>query len=50
LPLALLLVNITYGALPGFALLILVVPLLAKAIKAMIARRKAINTITDQRV
>jgi ATP-binding cassette, subfamily C (CFTR/MRP), member 1 len=50
LSLALLLVNITYSALPGFALLILVVPLLARAIKAMIARRKAINTITDQRV
>ena len=50
LSLALLLVNISYSALPGFALLILVVPLLAKAVKAMIARRKAINPVTDQRV
>ncbi|KAH6646530.1 P-loop containing nucleoside triphosphate hydrolase protein [Truncatella angustata] len=50
LALALLLVNITYSALPGFALLIIVVPLLARAIKVMIARRNTINTITDQRV
>jgi len=50
LSLALILVNMTYSALPGFTLLILVVPLLAKAVKAMIARRKAINTITDQRI
>jgi ATP-binding cassette subfamily C (CFTR/MRP) protein 1 len=50
LSLALLLVNITYSALLGFGLLVLVVLLFAKAVKAMIARRKAINTITDQRV
>ncbi|KAH7305252.1 ABC multidrug transporter-like protein [Stachybotrys elegans] len=50
LALALLLVNITYSALPGVALLLLVVPLLAWAFKAMIARRNKINAITDQRV
>jgi ATP-binding cassette subfamily C (CFTR/MRP) protein 1 len=50
LALALLLVNINYSALPGFALLVLVAPLLAKATKAMIARRIKINTVTDQRV
>ncbi|KAH0363074.1 P-loop containing nucleoside triphosphate hydrolase protein, partial [Aureobasidium melanogenum] len=50
LALALLLVNITYSALPGFALLILVMPLLARAVKAMIARRRAITPITERRV
>lgn len=50
LALALLFVNINYSALPGFALLVLVAPLLAKATKAMIARRIGVNTVTDQRV
>jgi ATP-binding cassette subfamily C (CFTR/MRP) protein 1 len=50
LALALLLVNITYSALPGVALLLLVIPLLAKAVKVMLARRKAITPITDLRV
>ncbi|KAG9944556.1 P-loop containing nucleoside triphosphate hydrolase protein, partial [Aureobasidium melanogenum] len=50
LALALLLVNITYSALPGFALLILIMPLLARAVKAMIARRRAITPITERRV
>ena len=50
LALSLLLVNISYSALPGFALLVFVAPLLAKATKAMIARRTKINSITDQRV
>jgi ABC-type multidrug transport system fused ATPase/permease subunit len=48
--LVLLLVNLTYSALAGFALLILGVPLLTKAIKSLFIRRKAINKITDQRV
>lgn len=48
--LALLLINITYSALAGYALLFLTVPLLGRAVKSLIARRKAINKITDQRV
>ncbi|KAK4104692.1 hypothetical protein N658DRAFT_521302 [Parathielavia hyrcaniae] len=48
--LALLIVNLTYSALAGFALLIIGVPLLSKAVKNLIKRRKAINKITDQRV
>ncbi|KAK4168033.1 P-loop containing nucleoside triphosphate hydrolase protein [Cladorrhinum sp. PSN259] len=48
--LALLLVNLTYSALAGFALLIIGMPLLTKAIKSLFVRRKAINKITDQRV
>jgi ABC-type multidrug transport system fused ATPase/permease subunit len=50
LALALLLVNISYSALPGIALLLLVLPLLAKGVQTMVSRRKAINTITDERV
>lgn len=48
--LVLLLVNLTYSALAGFALLIIGIPVLTKAIKSLFARRKAINKITDQRV
>ncbi|KAH8908657.1 P-loop containing nucleoside triphosphate hydrolase protein [Coniochaeta sp. PMI_546] len=48
--LVLLLVNLTYSALAGFALLIVGMPLLTKAIKSLFIRRKAINKITDQRV
>ena len=48
--LALLLVNLTYSALAGFALLIIGVPLLSRAVKGLFVRRKAINKITDQRV
>ncbi len=48
--LALLLVNLTYSALAGFALLIIGVPLLSKAVKGLFVRRKLINKITDQRV
>ncbi|KAK4127358.1 hypothetical protein N657DRAFT_565667 [Parathielavia appendiculata] len=48
--LALLIVNLTYSALAGFALLVIGVPLLSKAVKNLIKRRKAINKITDQRV
>ncbi|KAJ4418296.1 ATP-binding cassette transporter yor1 [Neurospora sp. IMI 360204] len=48
--LVLLLVNLTYSALAGFALLVIGIPVLTKAIKSLFKRRKAINKITDQRV
>lgn len=48
--LVLLLVNLTYSALAGFALLVIGFPLLTKAIKSLFVRRRAINKITDQRV
>lgn len=48
--LALLLVNLTYSALAGFALLVIGVPAVAKAIQSLFRRRKSINKITDQRV
>lgn len=47
---ALLLVNLTYSALPGIGLLILVMPLLGRAVRSLFRRRMAINKITDQRV
>jgi ATP-binding cassette subfamily C (CFTR/MRP) protein 1 len=48
--LVLLLINLTYSALAGFALLVVGLPLLTKAVKSLFARRRAINKITDQRV
>ncbi len=48
--LVLLLVNLTYSALAGFALLVIGIPVLTKAIKSLFARRRSINKITDQRV
>jgi ABC-type multidrug transport system fused ATPase/permease subunit len=45
-----LLVNLTYSALAGFALLVIGVPVLTRVIKTLFVRRKAINKITDQRV
>lgn len=48
--LALLLVNLTYSALSGFALLVIGMPLLTKAIKSLFRRRMQINKVTDQRV
>lgn len=48
--LVMLLINITYSALAGFALLVIGIPVLTKAIKSLFIRRKAINKITDQRV
>ena len=48
--LVVLLVNLTYSALAGFALLVIGLPVLTKAIKSLLVRRKAINKITDQRV
>nr|POE51663.1 oligomycin resistance atp-dependent permease yor1 [Quercus suber] len=50
LTLALLLVNLTYSALAGFAFICVMMPLLARAIRSLTIRRKAINKITDQRV
>ncbi|EGE02097.1 ABC multidrug transporter [Trichophyton equinum CBS 127.97] len=50
LALILLLVNIGYSALSGYALLVAGIPLLTHAIKSLIRRRKKINKITDQRV
>ncbi|KAL8702682.1 MAG: hypothetical protein Q9201_004143 [Fulgogasparrea decipioides] len=48
--LVVLLINLTYSALAGFALLVLGIPLLTDAIKKLFKRRRAINKITDQRV
>ena len=48
--LVVLLINLTYSALAGFALLVIGIPVLTKAIKSLFARRRAINKITDQRV
>lgn len=48
--LVLLLINLSYSALAGFALLVIGLPLLTKTLKKLFARRQAINKITDQRV
>lgn len=48
--LVLLVVNLTYSALAGFALLVLGVPALTCAIRSLFRRREAINNITDRRV
>ncbi|KAG5920986.1 hypothetical protein E4U42_006011 [Claviceps africana] len=48
--LALLLVNLTYSALAGFAILFVGVPAVTKAMQSLFRRRKAINKITDERV
>lgn len=48
--LALLLVNLSYSALAGFALLVIGIPILTRSIKSLFRRRKVINKITDQRV
>ncbi|KAI0852257.1 ATP-binding cassette transporter protein YOR1-like protein [Daldinia vernicosa] len=45
-----LLINLTYSALAGFALLVIGVPALTRAIRLLFRRRAAINKITDQRV
>ncbi|KAK5132543.1 hypothetical protein LTR08_008860 [Meristemomyces frigidus] len=50
LTLALLLINLTYSALAGFAFICIMMPLLARSIKSLMSRRKVINKITDQRV
>ncbi|KAL7625449.1 ATP-binding cassette transporter yor1 [Parahypoxylon ruwenzoriense] len=48
--LAVLLINLTYSALAGFALLVIGIPALTRAIRLLFRRRAAINKITDQRV
>lgn len=48
--LVLLLINLTYSALTGFALLAIGVPLFTLAIRSFVHRRRAINKITDQRI
>lgn len=45
-----LVINIGYSALSGYALLVLGMPLLAYAIRSLLIRRRNINKITDQRV
>ena len=50
LTLVLLLINLRQSALAGFALICATMPLLAKAIRSLMSRRKFINKITDQRV
>lgn len=50
LTLILLLVNLSYSALAGFALLILGVPVLSWVVKVLAARRRAMNQVTDKRV
>lgn len=47
---ALLLVNLSYSALPGLGLILIAMPLLGKAVGTLFRRRVAINKITDQRV
>ena len=48
--LVLLLINLSYSALAGFALLVVGVSLLTRIIRSLFRRRKAINSITDKRV
>lgn len=48
--LVLLLVNIGYSCLSGYALLIIGMPFLTFAVRSLITRRQNINKITDQRV
>ena len=48
--LILLLVNIKASALAGFGLLVFSMPILGKAIRSLLNRRKGINKLTDQRV
>ncbi|KAJ5384831.1 ABC transporter integral membrane type 1 [Penicillium concentricum] len=48
--LVLLLINIGYSCLSGYALLVIGIPFLTFAVRSLINRRKNINTITDQRV
>ncbi|TDZ34577.1 Multidrug resistance protein fer6 [Colletotrichum spinosum] len=48
--LVVLIINLSYSALAGFALLVAGIPLLTRAIRSLFKRRKSINKITDQRV
>ncbi|KAI1180948.1 P-loop containing nucleoside triphosphate hydrolase protein [Nemania sp. FL0916] len=48
--LVVLLVNLSYSALAGFAILVIGIPALTRAIRSLFRRRGLINKITDQRV
>ena len=48
--LILLIVNLSYSALAGFALLMVGIPLLSWVVKVLAAKRKTVNKITDKRV
>ncbi|KAI0157470.1 P-loop containing nucleoside triphosphate hydrolase protein [Xylariaceae sp. FL1272] len=48
--LVLLLINLGYSALSGFAVLVIGIPALTRAIRSLFRRRVVINKITDQRV
>lgn len=48
--LVLLLVNLGYSCLSGYALLVIGMPFLTVAVRSLIVRRRNINKITDQRV
>ncbi|KAI0810725.1 ABC transporter family protein [Xylaria sp. FL0064] len=48
--LVVLLINLSYSALAGFAVLVIGIPALTRAIRSLFRRRAAINKITDQRV
>ncbi|KAI1319870.1 P-loop containing nucleoside triphosphate hydrolase protein [Xylariaceae sp. FL0255] len=48
--LAILIVNLGYSALAGFAVLVIGIPALTRAIRSLFKRRMVINKITDQRV
>ncbi|KAI0398246.1 ATP-binding cassette transporter protein [Xylariaceae sp. FL0594] len=48
--LVLLLINLSYSALAGFAVLVIGLPALTRAIRSLFRRRGLINKITDQRV
>lgn len=48
--LVLLVINLSYSALSGFALLVIGLPALTRAIRSLFRRRMKINKVTDQRV
>lgn len=50
LTLILLAINIGYSCLSGYALLVVMMPLLTHALKSLIKRRRRINKVTDSRV
>ncbi|KAI0503298.1 ABC transporter family protein [Xylaria bambusicola] len=48
--LVVLLINLSYSALAGFAILVIGIPALTRAIRSLFRRRALINKVTDQRV
>lgn len=48
--LVVLLINLSYSALAGFAILVIGIPALTRAIRSLFRRRGLINKVTDQRV